>query len=148
MNNATQENTQDNNIFYAQKYTALNIGVAILMIIAGLFAVSMTGVGGAPIGFGILFIIITMMTHNMHYVIIGKDYIAVKPAPARGRINILFSEITSVTKEPKKIIILYKIHGQQNAQEKKVVIALNILEESEKQRLLLAINNTLGEKIK
>lgn len=148
MTNTTQEDTQDSNIFYAQKYTGLNIGVAILLIIVGLFAVTMTGAGGAPIGFGILFIIITMMTHNMHYVIIDKDYIAVKPAPARGRVNILFSEITSITKEPKKITIFYKIHGEQNAQEKKIVIALNILEESEKQRLLLVINNALGEKIK
>lgn len=148
MSNTTQENTQDSNIFYAQKYTGLNIGVAILLIIVGLFAVTMTGAGGAPIGFGILFIIITMMTHNMHYVIIDKDYIAVKPAPARGRVNILFSEITFITKEPKKITIFYKIHGEQNAQEKKIVIALNILEESEKQRLLLVINNALGEKIK
>ncbi len=148
MTNTTQENTQDSNIFYAQKYTGLNIGVAILLIIVGLFAVTMTGAGGAPIGFGILFIIITMMTHNMHYVIIDKDYIAVKPAPARSRVNILFSEITSITKEPKKITIFYKIHGEQNAQEKKIVIALNILEESEKQRLLLVINNALGERIK
>lgn len=148
MSNTTQENTQDSNIFYAQKYTGLNIGVAILLIIVGLFAVTMTGAGGAPIGFGILFIIITMMTHNMHYVIIDKDYIAVKPAPARSRVNILFSEIISITKEPKKITIFYKIHGEQNAQEKKIVIALNILDESEKQRLLLVINNALGEKIK
>ncbi|UYZ84448.1 hypothetical protein MTZ49_02440 [Entomomonas sp. E2T0] len=148
MTNTTQEDTQDSNVFYAQKYTGLNIGIAILLIIVGFFAISMTGASGAPIGFGILFIIITMMTHNMHYVIIDKDYIAIKPAPARSRVNILFSEITSVTKEPKKITIFYKIHGEQNAQEKKIVIALNILEESEKQRLLTALNQCFGEKIK
>ncbi|MFD1261892.1 hypothetical protein [Entomomonas asaccharolytica] len=148
MTNTTPETPQNTNIFYARKYTGLNIGVAILLIIVGLFAVSMVGAGGAPIGIGILFIIITIMTYNMHYVIIGEDYIAVKPAPARSRVNILFSEITSVTKELKKITIFYKIHGEQNAQEKKVIIALNILEESEKQRLLLVLNNALGEKIK
>lgn len=35
MTNTTQEDTQDSNVFYAQKYTGLNIGIAILLIIVG-----------------------------------------------------------------------------------------------------------------
>lgn len=149
MGKASQENNEDTEIFYLRKYLGLSIAIAILLIIIGIslfvfFPIKSISIPLASVG--VLLFIIAILAYNMHYITIDKDYIAVKYAPARSRVYVLFSEITSVTKEPKKIIIFYKDHSEQNTREKKIIIVPNKLEESEQRRLRATIYRSLNGK--
>lgn len=115
-------------IFTANKISQQQLIIGILLIIMGIFTLAVTGgVGGAPIGIGVMSIVLSFILNGRDYVTLDTDCISMKMG-FRARVSVLFSEINSIEKADKKITLFYKIHGEENAAEKKLVIALNIMD--------------------
>lgn len=127
----TQTQPANRLIFSANKVTQQQLIMGILLIIMGIFALAITGAaGGAPIGFGVLCIIMSFLLNSNEYIILDADCIGVKMG-IKSRVNVLFSEITSIERAKKKITLFYKIHGEDSPSTKKLVVALNIMDDKE-----------------
>lgn len=127
---AESKNT-DQLVFSANKIVQQQLVIGILLVIMGFIATALTGAtGGVFISAGVLSIIISFTINGSDYVTLDTDCIGMKMG-FRARVNVLFSEIISVERASRKITIFYKIHGEENSTQKKLVISLNIMDDKD-----------------
>ena len=129
-NISTLENNDSNRLtFTVNKFYRQLLIMGIISLIVGLTILILNEKeGGVLFGMGVLFIVFSLVSKRNEYIILDADCIGVKWG-FRARVNILINEITRVEKTNNKIKVYYKMHGEENAAEKKLVIALNIMDD-------------------
>lgn len=145
MNNETEtltnesQTVSDTLIFSAKKLVNQQRLIGAIMLVTGFIMLETLGTDTIFIGFGALYLLLSFVINHDEYITLGPDYIALK-LPFRSKVNVLFSEITSLVQTDKKIVLCYHMHSDHIAKQKRLLIWLTMMLGEEKTAFINAFN--------